>query len=74
MTKNSKEKHIKLWTPADYRIEVEGHPDELWSDRLAGIHITTRKRSDQTTVTTLVGRLRDQVELLEVLNSLCFER
>ena len=47
MTKNSKEKHIRLWTPADYRIEVEGHLDELWSDRLAGIHITSRKRADR---------------------------
>ena len=56
--------------PADDRIEVEGHLDELWSDRLAGMHITSRKRSDQTTVTSLVGRLRDQAELSGVLNSL----
>jgi len=34
------------------------------------MHITTRKRSDQTTVTTLVGRLRDQAELSGVLKSL----
>jgi len=67
---NSNEKHIKLWTPATYRIEVEGHLAESWSDRLAGMLITTRKRLDQTTVTTLVGRLRDQAELSGVLNSL----
>jgi hypothetical protein len=70
VTKNSNEKHVKLWTPATYRIEVQGHLDESWSDRLAGMRITTRKRSDQTTVTTLVGRLRDQAELSGVLNSL----
>ena len=70
MTQNSNEKHIKLWTPATYRIEVDGHIDESWSDRLAGMQITTRKRSDQTTVTTLIGRLRDQAELSGVLNSL----
>ena len=70
MTQNSNEKRIKLWTPATYRIEVDGHIDESWSDRLAGMQITTRKRSDQTTVTTLVGRLRDQAELSGVLNSL----
>ena len=70
MTQNSNEKRIKLWTPATYRIEVDGHIDESWSDRLAGMRITTRKRSDQTTVTTLVGRLRDQAELSGVLNSL----
>ena len=70
MTNNSNEKHIKLWTPATYRIEVEGHLAESWSDRLAGMRITARKRLDQTTVTTLAGRLRDQAELSGVLNSL----
>ncbi len=70
MTQNSNEKHIKLWTPATYRIEVEGHLAESWSDRLAGMRIATRKRADQTTVTTLIGRLRDQAELSGVLNSL----
>jgi len=67
---NSNEKHIKLWTPATYRIEVDGHLDESWSNRLAGMRITSRQRADQTTVTTLVGRLRDQAELSGVLNSL----
>ena len=70
MTQNSNDKHLRLWTPATYRVEVDGHLDESWSDRLAGMQITTRKRSDQTTVTTLVGRLRDQAELSGVLNSL----
>ena len=70
VTNNSNEKHIKLWTPATYRIEVEGHLAESRSDRLAGMHITARKRLDQTTVTTLIGRLRDQAELSGVLNSL----
>ena len=37
---------------------------------MGGMHITTAKRSDETTVTTLIGRLRDQVELSGVLNSL----
>ena len=70
MTDNSNEKHIKLWTPATYRIEVEGYLAKSWSDRFAGMRITTRKRADQTTVSTLVGRLRDQAELSGVLNSL----
>jgi len=70
MTNNSNEKHIKLWTPADYHIEVEGLLAESWSDRLAGMRITARKRLDQTTVTTLNGRLMDQAELSGVLNSL----
>jgi hypothetical protein len=70
MTQNSNEKHIRLWTRVTYRIEVEGHLDESRSDRLAGMRITSRKRSDQTFVTTLIGRLRDQAELSGVLNSL----
>ena len=70
MTDNSSEKHVKLWAPATYRIEVDGHLAESWSDRLAGMRITTRGRENQTTVTTLVGRLRDQAELSGVLNSL----
>ena len=70
MPDNLTKKRIKLWTPATYRIEVEGHLNESWSEFLAGMHITTRKRSDQTTVTNLIGRLRDQSELTGVLNSL----
>ncbi len=70
MTDNLNKTRIKLWTPATYRIEVEGHLNESWSECLAGMHISTRKRSDQTAVTTLTGRLRDQAELTGVLNSL----
>ena len=70
MTQNSNGKNINLWTPANYRIEVAGHLAEAWSDRLVGMRITTRKKSDQTTVTTLDGRLRDQAELSGVLNRL----
>jgi hypothetical protein len=63
-------KHLKLWTPATYRIEVEGVLDEIWADNLAGMRISLRKRADQSTVTTLTGRLRDQAELSGVLNGL----
>jgi len=70
MTDNLNKKRIKLWTPVTYRIEVEGHLAESWSDCLAGMRITVGKRLDQTMMTTLVGRLRDQAELSGVLNSL----
>ena len=63
-------KHLKLGTPAFYRIAVEGYVYESWSDRLGDIRITSRRRKDQTTVTTLVGRVRDQAELTGLLNSL----
>jgi len=70
MPNNYNGKYLKLWTPATYRIEVEGALDESWSDRLGGMGITSRKRADQTTVTTLTGRMRDQAELAGILNSL----
>jgi hypothetical protein len=63
-------KHLKLWTPATYRIEVEGVLDEIWADSLAGMRISTRERADQSIVTTLTGLLRDQAELSGVLNGL----
>ena len=70
MNDNLNKKRIKLWTPVTYRIEVEGHLAESRSDYLAGMRITVGKRLDQTTMTTLVGRLKDQAELSGVLNSL----
>jgi hypothetical protein len=63
-------KHLRLWTPATYRIEVEGDLDESLSDRLGSMRITKRRREDQTAVTTLEGRVRDQAELSGVMNSL----
>ena len=63
-------KNIKLWTPVTYRIEVAGVLDQSWSDRLGGMRIKARKSVDQSTVTTLTGRMKDQAELSGVLNSL----
>jgi hypothetical protein len=70
MSDSTNGKHLKIWKPANYRIEVEGALDKSWSDRLGGMRITTREREDKSTVTTLAGRMRDQAELSGVLNSL----
>ena len=70
MPENCNGRHLKLWTPATYRIEVVGDLDKSWSDRLGGMIIKTRQRADQSTVTTLTGRMIDQAELAGVLNSL----
>jgi hypothetical protein len=64
------EEKLKLWTPATYRIEVNGIIDESWTDNLAGMCISQHKRADQSTVTTLTGRLKDQAMLSGVLNGL----
>ena len=70
MSSQYKGEHLKLWTPATYHIEVEGFLEASCSDSLAGLHISTRKRADQSTVTQLTGRIKDQAELAGVLNSL----
>ena len=63
-------KRFRLETPGTYRIQVEGLLEEKWSDRLGGMGVATAKKEGQRTVTTLVGRLRDQAELTGVLNNL----
>lgn len=63
-------KDFKLWTPATYRIKVQGYLDESKSEFLGGMTITASSQGDQGVVTTLVGRLRDQAELSGVLNTL----
>jgi hypothetical protein len=70
MTDKYKGKHLKLWTPATYRIKVEGYLEKSMSDRLGGLLISNHQKEDQIMVTTLVGRVRDQAELTGVLNSL----
>lgn len=61
---------LKLGEAASYRIEVQGCLNENWSERLGGMRITTSGRGDTSYVTTLSGRVRDQAELMGVLNSL----
>ncbi len=52
-------------------LKWSAHRIMLRARRYPGtLRITARKRADQTTVTTLIGRLRDQAELSGVLNSL----
>jgi len=71
MTSDSRHRGtIKLWTPATYRIEIQGNLGKNWADRLGDMRISSHKRADQSIVTTLTGRLRDQSELLGILNSL----
>jgi hypothetical protein len=70
MTKTKQMESIKFEKPGRYRIEVEGRLDEHWSDRLAGMRITTFGSEGETPVTSLVGDLRDQAQLSGVLNSL----
>jgi hypothetical protein len=53
-----------------YRIVVKGTLSGNYSDRLAGMRITTTSRWDEPTLTTLEGPVRDQGTLMGVLNTL----
>ena len=63
-------KRLTLDEPVLYRIGVQGRLNERWSDRLAGMCITTSSVETGTEVSTLHGRVRDQSELIGVLISL----
>ena len=61
---------INFAEPAVYRIVVQGTLCPDWSDRLAGLAITTISRGEGTPRTALVGTIRDQAELSGVLDTL----
>ena len=53
-----------------YRIQVRGQLDPEWEDRLGGMRLTPGSDTDDHPNTTLTGTLRDQAELMGVLNTL----
>lgn len=70
MSRKSEFGHIEFGGAATYRIVVQGSLSEDWSDRLAGMAITTSDRSGEEPRTTLLGPIRDQAELNGVLDTL----
>ena len=56
---------IDFGGPAVYRIVVQGALEERWSDRFAGMAITTIDRKSGAPRTVLTGSIRDQAELSE---------
>lgn len=67
---DSTKKRLKMEDPATYRIRVQGCLEEVWSDRLANMTITMDLKVPEAPVSTLQGRIRDQSELVGVLNGL----
>lgn len=61
---------LKFTSPATYRILIKGFLDESWSERLNGMRIVNLSSVDGRPITTLYGQVRDQAELLGVLNSI----
>ncbi len=70
MTKKSNDYSISLKTPATYRIRVQGHLDDTWSDRLGGMVLSRAFSEKKQPITILVGYLADQAALSGVLNAL----
>ena len=70
MSYSTQRQRIYIDTPSKYRIIVQGYLEEVWSDRLADMQITMSMPGENEPVTTLVGQVRDQAELVGVLNGL----
>jgi hypothetical protein len=70
MPNSRQSKRLTLGTSATYRISVQGRLGSSLINRLGSMCIYTCTGEDQAPVTTLVGRIRDQAELVGVLNSL----
>ena len=70
MTQSEGRKRFALYRSANYRIRVEGLLDESCSKKLGGLHITSSSLKDKRLVTDLIGRMRDQAELVGVVNTL----
>ena len=61
---------IDFGGPATYRIVVKGELGPEWSDRVAGLAITSGHSSGGSPTSTLIGRIRDQAELNGILETL----
>lgn len=62
--------NFTLASPAYYRIRVQGWLDKSWSDRLADMAIEVNIQINKIPVAALAGQLKDQTELIGVLNNL----
>lgn len=56
--------------PAVYEIKIQGILEKSWSDKLLGMQVTFDKSNNKETVTTLIGKIRDQAALAGILSML----
>jgi hypothetical protein len=70
MPKENSRKSFPFNRPGNYSILVLGFLDESWFEKLGSLRIKTIGLRDQRPVTWLVGRMRDQAELMGVLDTL----
>ena len=69
MSNSQSWKNLKFEAPASYRIRVQGHLDDSWSDRLGGMVVTRAFTENKQPMTILIGHLNDQAALSGVLNA-----
>ena len=70
MSNSQSWENLKFEAPASYRIRVQGHLDDSWSDRLGGMVITRAFTADKQPMTILIGHLKDQAALCGVMNAI----
>jgi hypothetical protein len=69
MPESVRHDYLRFNFPANYRLCVKGFLDDSWSDRLSGFRISNQV-SDGVSVVVLTGRIKDQSELIGLLNGL----
>jgi len=70
MPQTKSRRHYAFDRPGNYRIRVEGFLDKSRSESLGDMRISTASRGDQGSVTVLDGCVRDQAELVGLVNTL----
>ncbi|HAY85905.1 MAG TPA: hypothetical protein DCY42_13605, partial [Chloroflexi bacterium] len=53
---------------AKYQIKIQGRQTEGWADWMDDLEIVTERKSEEITVTTLTGMVKDQSGLHGLLN------
>ena len=74
MGQKSNWKEIKIETPANYRIRVQGKIDPEWANIIGDMRITTELKSGDSCITILAGYLVDQGALSGLLKALYDQR
>jgi hypothetical protein len=69
MSESVRHDYLRFNFPANYRLCVKGFLDDSWSDRLSGFRISNQV-SDGVSIVLLTGRIKDQSELIGLLNGL----
>jgi hypothetical protein len=63
-------KTLQLSSPARYRIRIQGYLDNTWAGQLGQLTFTNYLASKQPSETVITGQVKDQAELLWILERL----